>query len=32
MGKSEMEEDVLDIIDAIEHPINKTFKLLVNIW
>lgn len=31
MGKTEMVEDVLDIIDAIEHPINKTLKVLVNI-
>ncbi|PIS52793.1 hypothetical protein CJI97_002444 [Candidozyma auris] len=31
MGKTEMAEDVLDIIDAIEHPINKTLKVLVNI-
>lgn len=31
MGKTEMVEDVLDIIDAIEHPINKTLKVLANI-
>lgn len=31
MGKTEMVDDVLDIIDAIEHPINKTLKVLVNI-
>lgn len=31
MGKTEMAEDVLDIIDAIEHPINKVLKVLVNI-
>ena len=31
MGKTEMAEDVLDIIDAIEHPINKTLKVLVNV-
>lgn len=31
LGKTEMVEDVLDIIDAIEHPINKTLKVLVNI-
>lgn len=31
MGKTEMAEGVLDVIDAIEHPINKTLKVLVNI-
>lgn len=31
MGKTEMVEDVLDIIDAIEHPINRTLKVLANI-
>lgn len=31
MGKTELAEDVLDIIDAIEHPINKVLKVLVNI-
>lgn len=31
MGKTEKIDDVLDIIDAIEHPINKTLKVLVNI-
>lgn len=31
MGKTEMAEEVLDVIDAIEHPINKTLKVLVNI-
>lgn len=31
MGKTELIEDVLDIIDAIEHPINKTLKVLINI-
>lgn len=31
MGKTELIDDVLDIIDAIEHPINKTLKVLINI-
>ncbi|CUM63575.1 uncharacterized protein PRCAT00001154001 [Priceomyces carsonii] len=31
MGKTEQVEDVLETIDAIEHPINKTLKVLVNI-
>lgn len=31
MGKTEMVDDVLDIIDAIEHPISKTLKVLANI-
>lgn len=31
MGKLELIDDVLDIIDAIEHPINKTLKVLINI-
>lgn len=31
MGKTEQVEDVLETIDAIEHPISKTLKVLVNI-
>lgn len=31
MGKTELIDDALDIIDAIEHPINKTLKVLINI-
>lgn len=31
MGKTELIDDVLDIIDAIEHPINKTLKVLINV-
>ncbi|EAZ63122.2 predicted protein [Scheffersomyces stipitis CBS 6054] len=31
MGKTEQVEDVLETIDAIEHPICKTLKVLVNI-
>lgn len=31
MGKTEQVEDVLETINAIEHPINKTLKVLVNI-
>lgn len=31
MGKTELIDDVLEIIDAIEHPINKTLKVLINI-
>lgn len=31
MGKTEQVEDVLGTIDAIEHPISKTLKVLVNI-
>ncbi|KAG7660667.1 RPN1 [[Candida] subhashii] len=31
MGKTEQAEDVLETIDAIEHPISKTLKVLVNI-
>lgn len=31
MGKTEAVEDVLETIDAIEHPISKTLKVLVNI-
>ncbi|CAI5757082.1 unnamed protein product [Candida verbasci] len=31
MGKTEHAEDVLETIDAIEHPISKTLKVLVNI-
>ena len=31
MGKTEQVNDVLGTIDAIEHPINKTLKVLVNI-
>lgn len=31
MGKTEQVDDVLGTIDAIEHPISKTLKVLVNI-
>ena len=31
MGKTDLIDDVFDIIDAIEHPINKTLKVLINI-
>lgn len=31
MGRTEQAEDVLETIDAIEHPISKTLKVLVNI-
>lgn len=31
MGKTEAVEDVLETIDAIEHPISKMLKVLVNI-
>ncbi|KAK6463954.1 putative proteasome non-ATPase subunit [Scheffersomyces coipomensis] len=31
MGKTEQVEDVLETIDAINHPISKTLKVLVNI-
>lgn len=31
MGKTEQVEDVLETIEAIEHPISKTLKVLVNI-
>lgn len=31
IGKTEQVEDVLDTIGAIEHPISKTLKVLVNI-
>lgn len=31
MGKTEQVDDVLETIDAIEHPISKTLKVLVNI-
>ncbi|RLV93004.1 26S proteasome regulatory subunit RPN1 [Spathaspora sp. JA1] len=31
MNKTEQVDDVLETIDAIEHPINKTLKVLVNI-
>lgn len=31
MGKTEQVEDVLETIDAIDHPISKTLKVLVNI-
>lgn len=31
MGKTESVDDVLETIDAIEHPISKTLKVLVNI-
>lgn len=31
MGKTELVDDVLETIDAIEHPISKTLKVLVNI-
>lgn len=31
MGKNEQVDDVLETIDAIEHPISKTLKVLVNI-
>ncbi|KAI3406027.2 hypothetical protein KGF56_001246 [Candida oxycetoniae] len=31
IGKTEQVEDVLETIDAIEHPISKTLKVLVNI-
>ncbi|OBA19060.1 26S proteasome regulatory complex, non-ATPase subcomplex, Rpn1 subunit [Metschnikowia bicuspidata var. bicuspidata NRRL YB-4993] len=31
MGKTELIDDAVDIIDAILHPINKTLKVLINI-
>lgn len=31
MGKTEQADDVLETIDAIEHPISKTLKVLVNV-
>ncbi|GEQ72037.1 hypothetical protein JCM33374_g5723 [Metschnikowia sp. JCM 33374] len=31
MGKTELIDDAVDIIDAISHPISKTLKVLINI-